>query len=140
MADDARPVSTFKPSISHLGPDAFGDNGRRSFFAYRDLGITDATDGLFGYKVVRAKDGDPEPTGWHYHTCDLQVVYCVKGWEEIALEDGTTVRLEPGSCLNIPPGYGHAEIGYAPDMEVLVFSSPAEIGTTSIDPPPGFSA
>jgi quercetin dioxygenase-like cupin family protein len=134
MADDVRPVSTFKPSVSHLDLDSFGA-GSRAFFDFRDLGIGDATGGAFGIQVVRAKEGDPVPTGWHYHTCDVQIVYCVKGWEEIALEDGTTVRLVPGTCLNIPPGYGHAETDYSPDMEMLVFTSPAVMKTTAIDPP-----
>ena len=130
-----RPVSGYKISVSHLGEDSFGARGRRSFFQYRDLGIADATDGDFGFTVVRAKPGEPATTDWHFHTCALQVVYCLNGWEDLRFEDGQTVRLLPGSCLNIPPGAGHIEVSYSPDMEVLVFTGPASIGTTEIAPP-----
>ena len=53
----------------------------------------------------------------------------------VALEDGRTVRLVPGTCLNIPPGFIHNEVSYSPDMEVMVFTSPAVIGSVPIDPP-----
>lgn len=133
--ESERPVSSFKISVSHLRQDSFGDPGRRPFFDYRDLGIGDATGGEYGFAVVRAKPGEPATTGWHFHTCSVQVVYCLKGWEELRFEDGQTVRLVPGSCVNIPPGAGHIEVSYSPDMEVLVFSSPATIGTTLLPPP-----
>jgi quercetin dioxygenase-like cupin family protein len=135
MAIVERPSSTFTPSVSTLEPESFTSSGLRAFFAYRDLGIADATGGKFGFRVVHAKDGEPQTTGWHYHTCDLQVVYCLNGWEEIALEDGRTVRLVPGTCLNIPPGYIHNEVSYSTDMEVMVFTSPAVIGSVPVDPP-----
>lgn len=130
-----RPITNYKPSVSHLAPDSFAESGMRSFFTSRDLGIVDATDGEYDAHVVHAKPGEPGTTGWHYHTCDLQVVYCVKGWEELAFEDGSTVRLEAGSCINIPPGYGHIELSYSEDLEVIVFTRPAEIGTVNIDDP-----
>ena len=128
LAGTDRPVSGYKISVSHLGEDSFGARGRRSFFQYRDLGIADATDGDFGFTVVRAKPGDPATTDWHFHTCALQVVYCLNGWEDLRFEDGRTVRLLPGSCLNIPPGAGHIEVSYSPDMEVLVSPAPPASG------------
>jgi hypothetical protein len=133
--DGERPVSSYKVSVSHLDEDSFGDPGRRAFFDYRDLGIADATDGDYSLHVVRAKAGEPKTTDWHFHTCDVQIVYCLNGWEDLAFEDGTSVRLLPGSCLNIPPGAGHIEVSYSPDMEVLVFTRPSKIGTTNIGAP-----
>jgi len=41
--------------------------GRRSFFKYRDLGVTDATGGKMRAQVTSATQGLGEPTGWHYH-------------------------------------------------------------------------
>jgi quercetin dioxygenase-like cupin family protein len=134
-SEGERPVSSFKISVSHLQDDSWGARGRRSFFDYRDLGIGDATNGEYGFHVVRAKPGEPATTNWHFHTCSVQVVYCLNGWEDLKFEDGQSVRLVPGSCLNIPPGAGHIEVSYSPDMEVLVFSSPAQIGTTPIPSP-----
>lgn len=135
MPDAARPVTTYRPSVSHLGEDDFVDSTSRSFFTTRDLGIRDATNGDYGVHVVHAKPGMQKTTGWHYHTCGIQIVYCVRGWEDLAFEDGTTVHLEPGSCINIPPGLGHCETGYSEDFEVIVFTSPAEIATTPIGEP-----
>ena len=135
--DTQRPEVRTKPSVSHLGPESFVSSGARSFFEYRDLGITAATDGSHTARVVRAKPGPPVPTGWHFHTCDVQLVFCLRGWEDLAFEDGSVVRIEPGSCINIPSGYGHSEIGYSEDMEVLVFTQPAVIGTTEIPVPEG---
>ncbi len=129
-------VSTYQPSITHDGSDAFGAKGLRQFFDYRDLGIKDATDSEYNVYLVRAKPDVKKSTGWHYHTCELQVVYCLKGWEDIALEDGRIVRLLPGSCLNIPPGYRHSEVAYSDDMEVMVMTKPAQIGTTPVPRPP----
>lgn len=133
--DEQRPVSTYKATVSHDGPDAFGQDGFRSFFNVRDLGILDATDGDYCVKLVRARDPGHVTTGWHFHTCELQVVVCLRGWEDLALEDGRLVRIVPGSCLNIPPGFGHNEVGYSDDFEVMVITKPGRIGTTSIPRP-----
>ena len=135
--DPQRPAPRYKLSVSHLNADSFVSGGARSFFDYRDLGITDATGGDFTARVVHAKPGPPVSTGWHYHTCDVQIVFCVRGWEELAFEDGSVVRLEPGSCVNIPAGYGHNETGYSEDLEVIVFTQPSVIGTTQIPVPSG---
>lgn len=133
--DNLRPVSTYKPSLTHDGPGVFAGKGQRSFFDYRDLGIGDATNGDFNVYLVRAKDGKKIATGWHYHTCDLQIVYCLRGWEDLALEDGRIVRITPGSCLNIPPGFGHNEVNYSDDLEVMVIIKPVGHGTVQIPRP-----
>jgi uncharacterized protein YjlB len=66
--------------------------------------------------------GDKGSTGWHYHPLTFQVVYCLRGWEEIAFEDGTLVRTVPGTCVNVPPGVGHNEIGDSDDLGTFVLS------------------
>lgn len=133
---DARPTSAYRPTVSHLAPGSFVESGDRSFFVARNLGIADATNGDYSLTVVRSKPRLVGTTGWHYHRCDVQIVYCVRGWEELAFEDGTTIRLVAGSCVNIPPGFGHNEVAYSDDLEVLVFTSPAQIDTIEIDEPP----
>lgn len=40
--------------------------GRRTFFNYRDLGVSDATDGRMRAQVTVAT-GVMQQTGWHYH-------------------------------------------------------------------------
>lgn len=136
MAD--RPVSQYEPRVSHLADAEWGSRGWRSFFCYRDLGIASATFGDYDFRVVRSRGGEPESTGWHYHVLESQIIYCLGGWETIALEDGQIVKLVPGTCLNIPPGYIHNEIGYSPDMEMLVMTKPAEVTTVAVEPPEGW--
>ena len=44
--------------------------GRRSFFKYRDLGVTAASSGKIRAQVTIGADGMTQPTGWHYHVCE----------------------------------------------------------------------
>jgi quercetin dioxygenase-like cupin family protein len=133
-----QPSTVYRPSLTHLKDARFEDRGWRSFFSYRDLGVKGATDGDFDVRIVRSGPGHHESTGWHFHDLSIQVVYCIGGWELIALEDGSVAKLVPGSCLQIPPGYVHNEIGYAPDMEMFVLSGPADARTVPVDDPPGW--
>src|SRR5262245_39356457 len=53
--------------------------GRRPFFKYRDLGLEGASGGRMRAYHSTAIKGMVEPTGWHYHTCEMQFVYVLKG-------------------------------------------------------------
>lgn len=111
--------------------------GRRSFFKYRDLGVTAATGGKMRAQVTSATQGLGKPTGWHYHLCDHQLVYMLKGWVDLEFEDGTKVHLMPGESLMIPGGMRHNETGTADELELLEVSVPAEMKTVACDPPAG---
>lgn len=109
--------------------------GRRSFFKYRDLGVTDASEGWMRAQVMSAVTGMTEPTGWHYHVCEGQFVYALKGFVELEFEDGSQCRLEPGDSCFIPGGMKHNEIRTSDDVEILEVSVPGELGTVPCDPP-----
>jgi quercetin dioxygenase-like cupin family protein len=109
--------------------------GRRDFFKYRDLGVTKATEGWMRAQVTTAITGMTQPTGWHYHVCEGQFVYTLKGWVELEFEDGTVCRLEPGDSVFIPGGMRHNEIATSDDLEILEVSVPADMGTVAVDPP-----
>ena len=111
--------------------------GRRNFFKYRDLGVKKASNGWMRAQLTTAITGMTEPTGWHYHICEGQFVYTLKGWVELEFEDGTSCRLEAGDSCFIPGGMRHNEIGTSDDLEILEVSLPGEIGTVPVDPPPG---
>ena len=70
--------------------------GRREFFKYRDLGVADASAGVMRAQVMMASQGMSRPTGWHYHECDGQFVYVLKGWVDLEFEDGRTIRIDEG--------------------------------------------
>ncbi len=109
--------------------------GRRSFFRYRELGVTEATHGAMRAQVTEASQGISEPTGWHYHVCDQQFIYMLKGWVDLEFEDGRKVRLKQGDSMMIPGGMRHNETATADEMEILEISVPAKFGTVVCDPP-----
>ena len=109
--------------------------GRRNFFKYRDLGVTKATEGWMRAQVTSALTGMTQPTGWHYHVCEGQFVYTLKGWVELEFEDGTNCRLEAGDSVFIPGGMLHQENCTSDDLEILEVSVPADMGTVAVDPP-----
>ena len=131
---------TEKPAmkLAHTTPATAPDApGRRTFFKYRDLGVTDATNGEMRAQVMSAITGMTEPTGWHYHVCDAQFVYTLKGWVELEFETGETIRMEEGDSLLIPGGMRHNEIRTSDDLEILELSVPADMGTVACDAPEG---
>ena len=109
--------------------------GRRNFFKYRDLGVTGASEGWMRAQVMSAVTGMTEPTGWHYHVCEGQFVYTLKGSVELEFEDGTSCRLEAGNSCFIPGGMRHNEIRTSDDVEILEVCLPANMGTVPCDPP-----
>jgi len=113
----------------------FGRTGRRSFFEYRDTGLSAATGGNYRAQVMRATDV-MDTTGWHYHQCDLQFVYVLKGWVDLEFEGGRKERVEAGAAMAIPSGMIHNEIGCSPDLEVLEVVVPADMQTIPVDAPP----
>ena len=109
--------------------------GRRSFFKYRDLGVTKASDGWMRAQLMQAVTGMTQPTGWHYHVCEGQFVYALKGFVELEFEDGTQCRLEAGDSCFIPGGLRHNEIRTSDDVEILEVCLPANMGTVPCDRP-----
>ena len=111
-----------------------GKTGRRSFFEYRDTGLSDLTNGDYRAQVMRATDV-MDTTGWHYHQCDLQFVYVLNGWVDLEFEGGRTERVAAGAALSIPPGMVHNEISCSLDFEALEVVAPAQMETIPCDPP-----
>lgn len=109
--------------------------GRRDFFKYVDLGVTDASGGAMRVQRTSATDGLSEETGWHYHKCEGQFVYMLEGWLELQFADGETVRLEEGDSVYINGYAPHNEIRTSDKFDLLEFSVPADMGTEPCDPP-----
>jgi quercetin dioxygenase-like cupin family protein len=111
--------------------------GRRVFFKYRDLGVADASNGAARAQVMSAIRGMTEPTGWHYHLCEGQFIYGLKGWVDLEFETGETLRLNAGESMFIPGGMRHNEIRTSDDVEILEVSIPAQMGTVACERPGG---
>ena len=129
-------TATTQVVVDHLGPDSYSGTGRREFLRYRDVGLAAATGDRFRMLGMRAT-GANEATGWHYHVCDVQFVYVLKGWVELEFEGGRTERLVEGSFASIPGGTLHNEMNLSDDLEVLEICSPADMGTVAVDAPAG---
>jgi mannose-6-phosphate isomerase-like protein (cupin superfamily) len=110
--------------------------GRRAFFTYRDLGVTRGSGGRLRAQITAGRDGMTQPTGWHEHLCEGQLVYLLSGWLDLEFAD-RTVHLEAGDSVFIPGGTPHNETGASENFELLEVSLPAEMGTRPCDPPPG---
>jgi quercetin dioxygenase-like cupin family protein len=123
-------------TFSHVRPDdtAFRDDGLRSFFEYRDLGIATATSGKVIAHLVRAKNPPAKGTGWHIHEADFQIVLMLKGWAKFMYEDKETL-VSTGDCVHQAPGIRHFLFDYSEDMEYLEIVGPADFKSISVNGP-----
>lgn len=112
--------------------------GRREFFTYRDLMVAAATGGKMRAQVMSSSQGLSQPTGWHYHACEAQFIYALKGWVDLEFEDGRSIRLQAGESMLIPGGMKHNEIATSTEFELLEVTLPGEMGTVPCDKPAGF--
>jgi mannose-6-phosphate isomerase-like protein (cupin superfamily) len=128
-----RPTQGMKLAIS-TAKDARYVPGRRHFFQYRDLGVTEATGGKMRAQVTSAKSAMDRETGWHYHTCDMQFVYILKGWVDLEFAGGRKARFGAGDSVMIPGGTPHQETATSEDLELVEVSVPAEMGTEACEP------
>jgi mannose-6-phosphate isomerase-like protein (cupin superfamily) len=111
--------------------------GRRPFFTYRDLGLEAATAGRMRAYHNTSIAGMTEPTGWHYHICEMQFVYVLKGKLVIEFEDGTVGTFTAGDSFFVPGGVAHNEIYVSEDKEALEVSVPGKIETVNVERPAG---
>ena len=111
--------------------------GRRPFFKYRDLGLEAATSGRMRAYHNMSIAGMTEPTGWHYHICEMQFVYVLKGKLIIEFEDGTVATFTAGDAFFVPGGVCHNEIYVSEDKEALEVSVPGKIETVNVERPAG---
>ena len=109
--------------------------GRRSFLQYRELGVTAASGGKIRAQVTSATQGLSEPTGWHVHRCDGQLVYMLEGWIDLEFAGGRVERIVAGDSMYIPGDTPHNEIATSNTFELLEVSIPADMGTDVCDAP-----
>jgi quercetin dioxygenase-like cupin family protein len=113
--------------------DAVWDTGLRAYFAYRDLGMAEATRGRVRAHVIRAQ-GQPVRGDEHYHVLDFQMVYVLEGWARVDFDGIGEVRVEKGSAFYQNPGIRHRVLEYSPDYTVLEITMPADFETVSTAP------
>ncbi len=109
--------------------------GRRDWMKYRELGVTEASDGRIRAQVTSTTQGLSEPTGWHVHLCEGQIVYMLSGWVDLEFAGGRVERIGAGDSVYIPGNTPHNEIASSDAFELLEISVPADMGTEPCDPP-----
>jgi hypothetical protein len=128
----ARPRQRF--TASHFRDTDFR-TGLRSYAAYRDLGISDATGGMVQAHVIRfVPPCRPEEVSkLHYHDVDFQMVYVLKGWIKTEFDGEGTVVMQTGSAWIQPPRIKHKVLDYSDDCEVLEIILPADFKTVELE-------
>lgn len=132
---DSGKTGTSRKVIHTPASAPYDAGGRRSFFAYKDFGLEEVTNGMMRAQVSTTTTGLTKSTGWHYHICDVQFNYILKGWADLEFEDGRQIRVEAGDALVIPGGVRHNELRTSNDLEALEVSVPFAMGTVPCDPP-----
>ena len=122
--------------FSHVKPadTEFKGAGLRDFFAYRDLGIAEATAGKVLAQLVHANQAPEKGTGWHRHEAEFHIVIMLKGWARFMYEDKNTL-VNAGDCVHQRPGIVHYLFDYSPDMEYLEIVGPADFTTVDMPAP-----
>jgi len=124
------PNNKQKFSVNHASKAEFKD-GLRDFFEYRDLGISNASNGDYHAHILRVKrdrkgDQDMHSTGFHKHILKFQMVYILKGWVKFIYEDEGEFTFKKGDCVMQPAEIKHNEISCSNDLELLEIHSPAK--------------
>ncbi len=109
--------------------------GRRDWMKYRELGVTEASNGRIRAQVTSATRALSEPTGWHVHLCEGQIVYMLSGWVDLQFAGGGVERIAAGDSVYIPGNTPHNEIATSEAFELVEISVPADMGTEPCDPP-----
>jgi mannose-6-phosphate isomerase-like protein (cupin superfamily) len=114
--------------VSHSAASGF-EKGLRGYFEYRDLGIEGATRGKVVSHLIRALPGEAPHGEWHWHDCEVQFVYVLKGWANFEYEGVGEILMQAGTCFYQPPCIRHREIGHSDDVEMLEVVAPANFKT-----------
>jgi quercetin dioxygenase-like cupin family protein len=132
-AAKARPRHKF--TASHHREEDFKGAGLRRYAKYRDLGTSQATDGMVQAHVIRFLPPfrAEEVSKRHYHDVDFQMIYVLKGWIKTEIDGEGEHVFHAGSCWVQPPRAEHAVLGYSDDCEVLEIVLPAEFETVELE-------
>jgi len=138
----ARPKASAAPArrkhkfvVSHLDPKDFKTDGLRTYVAYRDLGITDATHGMAIAHVVKFKGPcDPKVVSkMHLHKAQFQMIYVLKGSMTTEFDGQGVHTMNAGDAWLQPPSIKHKVHHYSDDCEVLEIVMPADFKTVELE-------
>ena len=118
--------------VQHLKSGKF-KTGLRSYAAYRDLGVHQATNGVVQAHVIRLLGAcDPDVVSIrHLHGVQFQFLYMLKGWM-IGEYNGRRVKMEEGSCWIQPNSIPHTVLDYSENCEMIELILPGDFKTVEL--------
>jgi uncharacterized RmlC-like cupin family protein len=130
-------MSKLKPKIvlSRLEGTEWTRKGLRPFLEYRDLGLTEATEGRVGGTIGRAIKKF-EPGGGakrHFHNTTFHLIFVMRGWFRTEFEGLGEVTVHAGDCIAYQGEIPQEHIEYSDDFQVMQIASPADYGTVNIE-------
>jgi quercetin dioxygenase-like cupin family protein len=134
---DDLPAGHGEPIVSREAPDNYSSDGgplSRSFFSYRDVGVSDATGRRIMLEVLKAVE-PADRTGWHTHSMG-QIALILTGKAMIQVEEYDPVVLEAGATAYIGCRMRHDVYDVDPDYSLLEVYMPADWDTIPCPPPP----
>ena len=120
--------------LSRLDGAAWTQKGLRPFLEYRDLGLTEATEGRVGGTIGRAIKKF-EPGGGakrHFHNTTFLLIFVMRGWFRTEFEGLGEVTVRAGDCIAYQGEIPQEHIEYSDDFQVMQIASPADYGTVNI--------
>jgi quercetin dioxygenase-like cupin family protein len=121
---DVPPALVPAPVVSRLADDA-GFGVGRAGMTYRDL-IPDRLGGALIASHIRIDDAGPVADYVHFHDVVFQLIFCRRGWVEVAYQDqGPPLVMTAGDCVLQPPGIRHRVLRASAGLEVVELASPA---------------
>ena len=137
MEQVTRTFDTAAMKVAYSSREAMKFNpGRRAWISYRDLGVEEATNGAMRAEVMHIDDTkSSKPTGWHYHTADMQFLMVVEGWVKIEFPEIGVTTIKSGESIMIPGGTVHQELESSEPLRLLEISLPAKMGTVAVATP-----
>jgi uncharacterized RmlC-like cupin family protein len=109
--------------------------GLRPFLEYRDLGLSEATEGRIGGTIGRAIKKF-EPGGGakrHYHNTSFHFIFVMRGWFRTEFEGLGEVVVREGDCITYQGEIPQEHIQYSDDFQVMQIAAPADYGTVGIE-------
>ncbi len=121
----------------NIADKAIYKDGLRDFLEYRDLEISEATNGDYRAHVLRVKKdykGDQEmhTTGFHKHLVNFQMYYVLNGWVKFIYEGEGERTFRKGDCVSAPAAIKHNELSCSDDFEALEILAPADHKTVKV--------
>lgn len=129
--------SDASPIVNLDSPDKYKSDGgplSRKFFAYRDLGVSEITEGRMMLEVLKAVE-PADRTGWHTHSMG-QIALIVGGKAMIQVEHHAPVALVDGSTCYIGSRMRHDVYAVDDDYKLLEVYMPADWDTIPCPAPP----